>query len=85
MISRDASNIKNAVNSRKPVTAGPQATACSKGTAETQTTPLVTPGMSTIAERPATGNQQELKGHQQQQDCLPQSGCKQQERHKQQQ
>jgi len=64
MISRDASNIKNAVNSRKPVTAGPQATACSKGTAETQTTPLVTPGMSTIAERPATGNQQELKGHQ---------------------
>jgi hypothetical protein len=54
----------------KPVTAGPPATACSKGTAETPTTPLVTPGTSAIAERQATGNHQELKGHQQQQECL---------------
>jgi len=44
----------------KPVTAGPPATACSKGTAEMPTTPLVTPGTSAIAERPATGNHQEL-------------------------
>jgi hypothetical protein len=35
------------------------------------TAPLVTPGTSAIAERPATGNHQELKGHQQQQECLP--------------
>jgi hypothetical protein len=55
----------------KPVTAGPPATACSKGTAETPTTPLVTPGMLAIAERPATGNHQELKGRQLQQECLP--------------
>jgi hypothetical protein len=34
----------------KPATAGPPATACSKGTAETPTTPMVTPGMSAIAE-----------------------------------
>jgi hypothetical protein len=47
---------------RKPVTAGPLATACLKGTAETPTTPLVTPETSVIAERPATGNHQELKG-----------------------
>jgi hypothetical protein len=58
----------------KPVTAGLPATSCSKGTAEMPTTPLVTPGMSAIAERPATGNPQELKGHQQQHQCLPQSG-----------
>ncbi len=45
----------------KPVTAGPPATACLKGTTETPTTPLVTPGTSAIAERPATGNQQKLK------------------------
>jgi hypothetical protein len=31
----------------------------------------------TIAERPATGNHQELKGRQQQQKTLPQSGFKQ--------
>jgi hypothetical protein len=55
----------------KLVTAGPPATACSKRTAGTPTTPLVTPGTSAIAERPATGNHQELKGHQQQQECLP--------------
>ena len=54
----------------KPVTAGPPATACSKGTAEMLTTPLVTPGTSAIAERPAIGNHQELKGCQQQQECL---------------
>jgi hypothetical protein len=69
----------------KPVKAGPPTTACSKGTAETPTTPLVTPGTSAIADRPATGNPQELKGRQQQQECLPLSGCKQQQRHKQQQ
>jgi hypothetical protein len=40
-------------------------------TAGTPTTPLVTPGTSAIAEKPATGNRQELKGHQQQQECLP--------------
>jgi hypothetical protein len=34
----------------KPVTAGPPAKACSKETAETPTTPMVTPGMSAIAE-----------------------------------
>jgi hypothetical protein len=45
----------------KPVTAGPPATAFSKGAAETPTTPLVTPGMSAIAERPATFNHQELR------------------------
>jgi hypothetical protein len=55
----------------KPLTAGPPATACSKGRAETLTTPLVTPGTSAIAERPAIGNHQELKGCQQQQECLP--------------
>jgi hypothetical protein len=38
-----------------PVTAGPPATACLKGTAETPTIPLVTPGISARAERPATG------------------------------
>jgi hypothetical protein len=63
----------------KPVTAGPPETACWKGTAETPTASLVTPGMSAIAERPATGNHQELKGCQQQQECLPQSECKQQQ------
>ena len=55
----------------KPVIAGPPATACLKGTAEMLTTPLVTPGTSAIAERPAKGNHQELKGCQQQQECLP--------------
>jgi hypothetical protein len=55
----------------KLVTAGPPATACWKGTAGMPTTPLVTPGTSAIAERPATGNHQELKGHQQLQECLP--------------
>jgi hypothetical protein len=55
----------------KPLTAGPPATAYLKGTAETLTTPLVTPGTSAIAERPAIGNHQELKGCQQQQECLP--------------
>jgi hypothetical protein len=44
----------------KSATAGPPATACSKGTAETPTTPLVTPGMSAVEERPATGNTQEF-------------------------
>ena len=63
----------------KPVIAGPPTTACSTGTAEMPTTPLVTPGMSAIAERPVTGNPQELKGRQQQQEFLPQSGCKQQQ------
>ena len=63
----------------KPVTAGTPATACSKGTAETPTTPMVTPGTSAIAERPATGNHQELKGRQQQQKYLPQSGGKQEQ------
>jgi hypothetical protein len=48
-----------------------------KGTAETPSTPLVTPGTSAIAERPATGSHQELEGRQQQQECLPQPGCKQ--------
>ncbi len=51
-----------------PVTAGPPATACLKGTAETQTTPLVTPGTSAIAERLSTGNHQKLKGRQQLQE-----------------
>jgi hypothetical protein len=55
----------------KPVTAGLPVTACSKGTAEMPTTPLVSPGASAIAERPATGNQHEFKGRQQQQECLP--------------
>jgi hypothetical protein len=63
----------------KPITGGPPATACSKGTAETPTTPLDAPGTSAVAERPATGNHQELKGRQQQQECLPQSECKQQQ------
>ncbi len=69
----------------KPVTAGPPATACSKGTAETPRTPFVTPGTSAIAKRPATGKNQELKGRQQQQECLPLSGSKQPQWHKQQQ
>jgi hypothetical protein len=38
----------------KPVTAGLPATAFSKGAAEMPTTPLVTPGISAIVERPAT-------------------------------
>jgi hypothetical protein len=46
---------------------------------------LRTPGRSLIAERPTTGNHQELKERQQQQGCLPQSGCKQQQCQKQQQ
>ena len=50
----------------KPLTAGPPATAYLKGTAGTLTTPLVTPGTSAIA----IGNHQELKGCQQQQECL---------------
>jgi hypothetical protein len=84
-ISINTSNSKKAINSRKPVTAGPLATAFSKGTAETSTTPLVKPGTSEIAERTSKGNHQELKGCQQQQECLPLSGCKQQQGHKQQQ
>ncbi len=63
----------------KQVTAGPPATACSKGTVETPATPLVTQGTSAIAERLATGNPQGLKGRQQQQECLPLSRCKQQQ------
>jgi hypothetical protein len=63
----------------KPVTAEPPATAFLKGTAETSTTPLVTPGTSAIAERPATGNHQKLKVRQQQQECLPLPGCKQEQ------
>ncbi len=43
------------------------------------------PATSAIAERLATGNPQEPKGRQQQQECLPLSGCKQQQWHKQQQ
>ncbi len=38
---------------------------------------LATPGTSAKAERPATGNHQELKERQQQQECLLLSGCKQ--------
>ncbi len=53
----------------KPVTSGPPITACSKGTAETPSTP----GMPAIAKRPTTGNHQEVKARQQQQECLPQS------------
>jgi hypothetical protein len=68
----------------KPVTARLPVTACSKGTAETPTTPLVSSGASAIAARPATGNHQEFKGRQQQQECLPLSGCKQQLWHQQQ-
>jgi hypothetical protein len=64
-ISRDSSNCKNATTAGKPVRAGPPATACSKGIAETPTTSLVTPGTSVIAER-VTGNHQELEGLQQQ-------------------
>jgi len=50
----------------KPVAAGLPATTCTKGTTETPTTPLVTPGISAKAE-PATGNHHELKGRQEQQ------------------
>ncbi len=42
-------------------------------------TPLVKPGTSAITEILATGNPQELQGRQEQQECLPQSGCKQQQ------
>jgi hypothetical protein len=69
----------------KPVTAGLPAIAYSKGTEEMPTTPLATPGTSATAEWPAKGNPQELKARQQQQECLPHSGCKQQQWHKQQQ
>jgi hypothetical protein len=41
-----------------------------KGTAETPTTPLATPGTSALAERQETGNHQELKRRQQQQEFL---------------
>jgi hypothetical protein len=58
---------------RTPLTAGPPATASSKGTSEM----LATPGTPAIAGRPATAIHQELKGSQQQQECLPQFGCKQ--------
>jgi hypothetical protein len=57
----------------KPITAGPPARASSKGTSEM----LATPGTPAIAGRPATAIHQELKGSQQQQECLPQFGCKQ--------
>jgi hypothetical protein len=71
-ISRDTSNSKNALISRKACNRGIASNSVfDKGTAEMPTTPLVTPGTSAIAERPATGNHQELKGCQQQQECLP--------------
>jgi hypothetical protein len=73
------STAEKPLTSGKTLTAGMPATVCSKGTTETPTTALVTPGMSAIAERPATGNPQELKGRQQQQECLSQSRCKQQQ------
>jgi len=60
---------------RMPSKTGLPATASSKGTSET----LATPGMPAIAERPATVTNQELKGCQQQQEYLPQFGCKQQQ------
>jgi hypothetical protein len=63
----------------KPATAGQPATACSEGTAEMQTITMVTLGMSAKAQRPAPGNHQELKGCQQHQEWLQQSGCKQQQ------
>jgi hypothetical protein len=44
----------------KPVTAGLPATACSIGTAETPGTGYTRNIRSAIAERPATGNHQEL-------------------------
>ncbi len=60
---------------RTPSTAGLPAIASWKGTAET----LATPGTPAIAGRPATIIHQELKVRQQQQECLPQFGCKQQQ------
>jgi hypothetical protein len=56
MISRTLATARTPSTAGKPVTVGLPATACSKGTAETPTTPLATPGTSAIAERPATGN-----------------------------
>ena len=77
-ISRDTSNSKNALISRKACNRRtPSNSMFDKGTAEMPTTPLVTPRTSAIVERPVTGNPQELKGRQQQQEFLPQSGCKQ--------
>ncbi len=55
----------------KPITAGPPATASLKA-ADMQ----ATPGTPRIAGRPATVTHQELKGCQQQQECLQQFGCK---------
>jgi hypothetical protein len=40
---------------------------------------LAKPGTSAIAERPATGNYQDFKKRQQQQECLPLTECKQQQ------
>ncbi len=78
-ISRTLATAGTPSTAGKPVTEGLPATACSKGTAEKLTKPLVTPRTSAIAERPATGNHLEVKVHQQQQECLPLSGCKQQQ------
>ena len=65
-LSRYTSNSNNALNSWKASNSKTTSNSMfKKGTAETPTTPLVTPGMSAIAEKPATGNHQELKGHQQ--------------------
>ncbi len=61
---------KNALNSRKSSNGRTASNSMFERNSRNanNTTPLVTPGKSAIAERPATGNHQELKGRQQQQE-----------------
>jgi hypothetical protein len=84
-ISSDISNSKNTINSRKASntrTASNWSIASNSMFERNSRNPdntLATPLTSEKAERPATGNHQKLKERQQQQECLPLSGCKQQQ------
>ncbi len=76
-ISRDTSKSKNAINSRKASNSRTASNSMFERISRNPNNTLATPGTSAIAERPATGNHKELKERQQQQECLPLSGCKQ--------
>jgi hypothetical protein len=78
-ISRDTNNNKNVLNSRKASNSRTASNSMIKRYRRNPNNTLATTGMSAIAERPARGNHKELKERQQQQECLPLSGCKQQQ------
>jgi hypothetical protein len=61
MISRDTSNSKNTLNSRKASNNRTASNSMIERNSRNPNNTLATPGTSTIAERPATGNHQELK------------------------